>query len=184
MNSELMQQAKVYMQECTAKNHAPARELTEIAIKYGEILATYYEVDTQKVLLALYLAHCIFSNVRWSDIMKNHTTLSSKQARVWLQNKDITAEDINDICKAIELHHTDTNSWNLFYEVVKNAESFKFLTYKGLFVFMHHLWERWLNYDEAKEYAIYKAKQKQKYLTLDKAKKLAESFIKEYENNI
>jgi hypothetical protein len=41
-----------------------------------------------------------------------------------------------------------------------------------------------LGYHEAKEYAIYKAKQKQNYLTLEKAKELAESFIKEYENNI
>jgi hypothetical protein len=64
MNPELVQQAKLYMQECTAKNLAPARELTEIAIEYGKILATNYKVDTQKVLLALYLAHCVFSNVR------------------------------------------------------------------------------------------------------------------------
>lgn len=184
MNPELIQQAKIYMQECTIKNLAPARELTEIAIEYWELLAKYYEVDSQKVLLTLYLAHCIFSNVRWSDTMKSHTILSSQQARIWLQDKNINNVDIDDICKAIELHHTTENSWNLFYEVVKNAESFKFLTYKWLFVFMHHLGERGLNYHEAKEYALYKAKQKQSYLTLDKAKELAESFIKEYEEYI
>jgi hypothetical protein len=42
--------------------------------------------------------------------MKNHTILSSDQARIWLQNKNITAEDIDDICRAIELHHTNTDS--------------------------------------------------------------------------
>jgi hypothetical protein len=173
MNSTIVQQAKEYMQQCTEKNLAPARELTEIAIKYGKIIAPMYDVNTNKVLIALYLAHCVFSNQRGSEIMKSHTILSADQARIRLSEHHLNQQDIDDICEAIRLHHTIQDSGNIFYEVVKNAEWFKFLTLKGIFVFIHHLWERWLTYHEAQEYALHKLEQKESYLTLDKARELA-----------
>jgi hypothetical protein len=116
--------------------------------------------------------------------MKNHTVLSSEQAHVRLNSKDISVQDKYDICEAIKLHHTIEDSGNIFYEVVKNAESFKFLTRSGVMVFIHHLGERGLSYNEAKEYAIQKAQQKESYLTLEKAKILANGFIKEFHSQI
>ncbi len=180
MNSALVEEARKYMQECTIKNLAPAWELTEIAIHYWKILAKAYGIDENKVLVALYLAHCVFSNVRNSNTMKSHTILSSQMARVRLQERNVENSDIEDICMSIQLHHNTENSGNIFYEVVKNAESFKFITRKWMLVFIHHLGERWLSYSEAEEYAIQKLKQKESYLTLDKAKELAGEFLDTY----
>jgi hypothetical protein len=64
IEQKLVEEAKQYMIQCTQLNLAPARELTEIAIQYGEILAEEYQQDKNKVLVALYLAHCVFLNVR------------------------------------------------------------------------------------------------------------------------
>jgi hypothetical protein len=139
MNQTLVNQARDYMVKCTQANLAPAWELTEIAIHYGKIIAPIYDVDTNKVLVTLYLAHCIFSNVRNSEIMKSHTTLSADQARIRLTERQVNQQDIDDICEAIRLHHTTEHSGNIFYEVVKNAEGFKFLTLKGMMIFIHHL---------------------------------------------
>lgn len=110
------------MYQCTKQNLAPAWELTEIAIEYGKIIAPMYNLDTNKVLVALYLAHCVFSNVRNSETIKSHTILSSNQARIWLTEHNVDQTDIDDICEAIRLHHTTEHSGNIFYEVVKNAE--------------------------------------------------------------
>jgi phosphoribosyl 1,2-cyclic phosphodiesterase len=130
MNHEIVKQAEEFMRKCTIENKAPAWELTEIAIHYGKLLAQEFKLNTDKLQLALYLAHCVFSNERGSEIMSSHTILSSNKARERLTDKDLYIDDINDICKAIELHHTTQDSGDLFCEVVKNAESFKFLTRK------------------------------------------------------
>ncbi len=122
MNEDIIIKARDYMYQCTKQNLAPAWELTEIAIEYGKIIAPMYNLDTNKVLVALYLAHCIFSNVRNSETMKSHTILSSNQARIWLTEHNVNQTDIDDICEAIRLHHTTEHSGNIFYEVVKNAE--------------------------------------------------------------
>jgi hypothetical protein len=122
MNQLLVNQARAYMMQCTEQNLAPAWELTEIAIQYGKIIAPMYDVDTNKALVTLYLAHCVFSNQRRSEIMKSHTILSADQARIRLSEHHVDQADIDDICEAIRLHHTTEHSSNIFYEVVKNAE--------------------------------------------------------------
>lgn len=110
MSEDIVKKAKAYVMQCTKKNLAPAWGLTEIAIQYGKTLAPLYHLDTNKVLVALYLAHCVFSNERGSQIMKNHTTLSSEQARVRLTENKVSDNDSNDICEAIKLHHSKEDS--------------------------------------------------------------------------
>lgn len=180
----LVTQARDYMYQCTQTNLAPAWELTEIAIEYGKIIAPMYDVDTDKVLVALYLAHCVFSNQRGSEIMSSHTTLSADQARIRLNEHHIDQAKIDDICEAIRLHHTTEHSGNIFYEVVKNAEWFKFLTLKGMIAFFHNLGQRGLSYQEAQEYALHKLDKKLHYLTLNKVKEMATPMVEYIKENI
>jgi hypothetical protein len=71
--------------------------------------------------------------------MKNHTRLSAQKAGEVLTQWGVNSEDVTLIQKAIALHHTVENSGNLFCEVVKNAECFKFLTKEGIEIFIKDL---------------------------------------------
>ena len=169
------------MQERTKVNGAPAWGLTELTVEKGRMLAKEYGVDESLVATASYLAHIVFSKERDSEIMKNHMFLSAKEAEEKLLGWGADTDIAQKVKRAIELHHTPTNTKDLYFEVVKNADCFKFLSIEGMRVFLEDLKERGMSEDEAQEYAKYKVKQKYGYLTLNKAKEEVDAALAEIE---
>lgn len=182
ISPEIIEKARALMQERTKTNGAPSWGLTEIAIAKGDTLAAMYNVDASLVKVALYLAHIVFSKERGSETMKSHTVLSAKEAEEKLLEWGVERSLVTQIKKAIELHHSSADSGDIFCEVVKNAECFKFLTAEGIRIFIADLCgERGISPDEAREYARYKANQKYGYLTLEKMKLEADAAMPEIE---
>lgn len=171
MSQEILNKAKELMQERTQKNGAPAWGLTEVAIEKGIELSQRYDVDVEMVSIALYLAHINFSPEIGSTVMKNHAILSGGEAEQLLAEWGMSAEETFSIAESIRLHHTKDHSKNIFYEVVKNAECYKFFTEEGLRAFVEHLHDRGLSQNEPHEYALVKISQKESYLTLDETQK-------------
>jgi hypothetical protein len=166
------------MKRQTKKNGAPAWELTEIAITMGTSLARKHNVDPVVVLTALYLAHAVFSQKIRGSIQKNHTALSAKFAASYLKKWKVPVEKQKIILNAILAHHDQIATEYKEAEVMKNAEGFKFLTWKGVLVFLHHLGSRGIPFDKAIKQVKYKMGQKLGYLTLSDAKRHAKKNYK------
>jgi len=169
------------MRERTEINGAPAWGLTELAIANGIVFARAYGVDPALVQAALYLAHIVFSKERGSEIMNNHMVLSAREAEEKLIEWNVAPELAAKIGRAIELHHSPEDSGDIYYEVVKNAECFKFLTAEGIRIFIADLKNRGMSEIEIREYARYKTRQKYGYLTLHQARIKADAKIPEIE---
>jgi len=170
--------ARQLMQQQTEKNQAPAWALTELAIKKGKALAKKHKVDQEIVLLALYLAHLVFSNVPKDQIQKTHEKRSLKPAKRFLDKHHYPQDKQKIILNAIESHHGKVPFQSKEAEVMINAECFKFVMVKGCLIYLHELGQRGFNYKESVKLVFYKMNQKRKLLTLPDCIKEADKNIK------
>lgn len=162
--------ARELMREKTKENKAPAWKLTELTQKVGKDLAKEFNVDTNIVLLTLYLQHLIFEPTVGGEIQKNHPALSAKYVEDTniLEKWNIPEEDRPVILEAIRVHHNKNINSNLTVEVIKNAECQKFVTIEGALIWLHELGIRENDYESSKELVFYKMNQKKELLTLEK----------------
>lgn len=167
------------MRERTLKNGAPAWELTEIAVAKGKELARKYAVNEELVVVALYLAHIVFSKKIGGRVQKRHEELSARLADKYLKSWKVGSVKREIILNAILAHHEKVPPQNKVAEVMKNAECFKFITVPGALILLHDLGTRHLTFAEAVEQAKYKARQKLGYISLKRLKKEAEKNYRE-----
>jgi len=174
----IIEEARKLMQRQTKKNQAPAWTLTELAIKKGKDLARKYKVDQEIVLLALYLAHLVFSKVPKGKIQRTHEILSLKPAQQFLEKNHFPKDKQKIVLNAIAAHHGKVPFLSKEVEVMVNAECFKFVTVEGCLIYLHELGQRGYNYQKSVELVFYKMNQKRKLLTLSDCKKEAARNIK------
>jgi hypothetical protein len=172
--NEIIAKSRELAQAQYEKNRAPAWGLTELAVKKGEFLAKKHGVNANLVVIALYLAHTVFSEERAGDIQTNHCRLSAEFAKGFLSEWGVDEHNQKVILNAIEAHHDQVPTESKEAEVMKNAECFKFLTLEGVSLFLADLRRRGMTHDEAAEYALDKMNQKRQLLTLEDCKQEAE----------
>lgn len=154
------------MKAQTELNRAPVWSLTEIAVKKGQELARKYSIDEELVAITLYLAHSVFCQEWKGAVQINHPQLSAAFAEPVLDDLNITKEDRELVLNAIRNHHSTESSPNLFAEVVRNAECFKFVTKKGALIFLHELGARGVSYEESENRVLEKMNDKFSLLSL------------------
>lgn len=176
---KLEEKAKQIMRRQTEKNKAPAWLLTELAVKKGKMLAKKHKADKELVVASLYLAHVVFDREWKGRIQRNHTKLSSEFAKKQLEKLHVPAIKQKIILNAIKAHHGKIPTNSLEAEIVKNAECFKFVTLKGVLIFLHELGIRGMQFEEAAKYTLEKMNQKKKLLTFKDCKKEAGKNCKE-----
>ena len=172
--NDLITKARELAKSQYEKNHAPAWNLTELAVKKGEFLAKKHGAIPELVVIALYLAHVIFDEDRAGDIQTRHCHLGAEFIKPYLSEWGVSSADRAIILNAIEAHHDQVPTESKEAEVMKNAECFKFLTLEGISIFLADLRRRGMTHDEAAEYALDKMNQKRQLLTLEDCKQEAE----------
>ena len=165
-----IEEAKKLMYNQTSINKAPSWLLTCLAVEVGESLADEFNVDSNIVMLTLYLQHLVFDPITKGEVQKHHPDLSADYVinNQLLEKWNIPLEDRKVIIEAIRSQHKKEVNPDLTIEVIKNAECQKFVTVKGALIWLHELGLRGINFDEAKELVLYKMEQKKSLLTLDK----------------
>jgi len=158
------------MQKRTVQNGAPAWELTELAVAKGYKLARKYRVDANLVVTALYLAHTVFTIEFKAAKRKNHPELSARFTEPYLKRWGVTAKEREVILNAIRAHHSAIPTETLEAEVMKNAECFKFVTLKGVLIYLHDLGKRNVPFKRAVGLVKAKVNEKYSYLTLKDCK--------------
>ena len=180
--------ARNLMYKQTLKNKAPSWLLTCLAQEVGEELAEEFGVDKNIVLLTLYLQHLLFDPITNGEIQKNHPNLSADYIvnNKLLENWNIPEEDREIILEAIRSHHKKEINPRLIVEVIKNAECQKFVTIKGILIWLHELGLRGYDYEKSKELVFYKMNQKKSLLTLkecvDRGNKSCDEIMSMFEN--
>lgn len=178
----MVEEARKLMQRQTKKNQAPAWALTKLAIKKGKELARKYKVDREIVLLALYLAHLVFSKIPRGKIQRTHEILSLKPAQQFLEKNHYPQDKQKMVLNAIAAHHGKVPFRSREAEIMVNAECFKFVTVKGCLIYLHELGQRGYDYQKSVELVFYKINQKRKLLTLPGCQKEAAGNIKKIED--
>ncbi|MEI6426011.1 MAG: hypothetical protein WCO66_01525 [Candidatus Absconditabacteria bacterium] len=171
---DVIESSRKLMYKQTEINKAPARLLTEIAIKKGQELCKIYNIDETLVLVSLYLAHTVFSPIWDGETQKNHPELSAKFVKQYLDDWSVSKDDQLIILNAIEAHHNKIPTNSIVAEIVKNAECFKFISIEGSLIWLHELGLRQVPFDESVDKVIQKMGQKKQLLTLERCKLEAE----------
>ncbi len=166
IKKDLLNKAKRLMKRQTFKNGAPAWALTELAVEKGLLLAKKHKARPDLIVIALYLAHTVFSKAIKDQVQKNHTVLSADYVKPFLKKWGIVQFDQSIIINSIRAHHGKEPVLSLEAEIVKNAECFKFLTIKGVLIELHELGRRGLSFDKSIDFIEYKINQKLSYLTM------------------
>lgn len=179
MDKSVVIKARNLMAQQTKKNGAPAWALTEIAIENGKLFSKKYKVDGNTVLISLYLAHTIFSTKIKGKVQMNHETLSADFAQRYLMKWKVPEKERDIVVNAILCHHDKCKPTSLEAEVMKNAECFKFLTIKGCMILIHDVGTRGMSFQDAVEFAKYKANQKLPYISLPGVKAIANRSYKD-----
>lgn len=165
VSRNVIQAAEKVMRAQTKKNGAPAWSLTEISVEKGRHLARSKAVREDLVVLALYLAHSVFSKDIDGEIQRDHPFLSADFAKAFLEEQAVSNEDIEVVINAIQAHHDHVEGKSLEAEVMKNAEGFKFLSVEGAEIFLKDLQRRGMTLAEAKQEVKRKMSQKLGFLT-------------------
>jgi hypothetical protein len=179
MNKSVVTKARDLMARQTKRNGAPAWALTEIAVNQGKFLAKRYKVDQNVVSVSLYLAHTIFSTEIKGEVQRNHESLSADFAQRYLKKWKVSEKERGIVVNSILCHHDKCKPTSLEAEVMKNAECFKFLTIKGCMALIHDVGTRGMSFEDAVEFAKYKANQKLGYISLSGVKAIAARSYKE-----
>ncbi|MEK7608487.1 MAG: HD domain-containing protein [Patescibacteria group bacterium] len=164
--STLIRRSRALMHRKTIENGAPTWALTELAVAKGEELAKKYNVDRELVVVALYLAHVIFSKKINGRIQGNHEELSARLAEKYLKRWKVDPRKTMIILNAIRAHHEKVKAESKVAEVMKSAECFKFITVQGAVIYLHDLGGRDLSLSDAVRQVRRKAKQKLGYIGL------------------
>jgi hypothetical protein len=171
MKVDFVEESGKLMKQSTIQNDAPSWLLTEMVVEKGRELARKYEADEELVVASLYLAHIVFSKGLKDKIQQQHTKLSSRMAKTYLDKWKVPEEKQKIILNAIEAHHGDVLTESKEAEIMKNAECYKFITVKGCLILLHDLGRRGHSFEDAIKFVFFKLNQKLSYLTLDECKK-------------
>lgn len=163
--SKITDQAQNLMRIKTEENGAPFWDLTVTAVTKGRELAELYNVDSEVVELALWLAHICFSNVVGDEIQKNHTKLSADLAKQYLAVWGYPEDKAQIVYESILGHHSQGVGATKVAEVMKNAECYKFISWPKLKLYYEDLLTRGYEAKEAEKLVRLKFEQKEAILT-------------------
>lgn len=172
------------MRRQTVRNGAPVWQLTKTAVAKGRQLARKYDVDSEAVVLALYLAHIKFDKEVGGPIQKDHMSLSAESASKYLEGREYPKDKIDIVLEAIRDHHKPGKPKSLLAEVMKNAECYKFITWSGTKIYYDDLIRRGYSRSRSDELVRLKFQQKKDILTFSECIAEAERNYLEIDRNL
>lgn len=168
MDPAIIEKAKELALEEIDKTGLPNKEHWELSNQKGQELAIPFEdVDKDVVLLGTILMDLKLGECFHEKKLGEHCKRSSKAAKEFLLSYEIEQEIMNKVLHCIEAHH----KWIPFTckeaEICANADCYRFLHPKGIFIYLTLLGKRVKEIDEAISQVKAKMHEKKNILTLD-----------------
>lgn len=167
---ELFEYADKYNREEIAKFNYDIEPLYELSLEEGKKLSEQYEVDEIVVLISLALMDSKLPEAVCLGTPKEHVKMSLEATKKILELCDIDTERKTNILKCVEEHHGKEKYYSKESEVVANADCYKFLSPKGILMYVSILGRRLNNFEEEWKQLEKKMDEKIKNVSLGKAK--------------
>lgn len=148
----------------------------EISEKKAIELAGILNADQIIVQTGIHLMDLKLGQAMKDGDVPSHVRMSVDSARNWLANYDLDEASKNKIINCIEAHHGDIPFSCIEAEICANADCYRFIHPKGIFVYLTMLGERGLSFSECLSVAEKKMEEKYNILSLDNCKKELEDY--------
>lgn len=175
---EIIEKAREWALEETAKNETPVLEHLNISNQKGQEIAEKLGVDKDIVMLGTLLMDIKLGECKKEGKIEEHTRRSAESTREFLTQFNLDDETVNRIVNCVEGHHGTVPWICKEAEVCANADCYRFITPRGVFAFMRLQGQRGNSTDKAIERVEAKLDEKWGILTLDVCKKELEPYYK------
>ena len=161
-------------------NGAPLKNHLDISLEKGKMLAEYYNVDVDLVLIGI-----IFMDIKLGEAMElskvsEHVKMGVDFTKKFLKDYDLSAEEKKIIINSIEAHHGEVPFESIEAEICANADCYRFIHPLGVFTFTGFLAKLDLPFDEQINALKFKLDEKYHILSLTKAKEELEEYYNIY----
>jgi hypothetical protein len=168
-NEEIILKTKEAAISEIKKYGMPGLQVFEFSYNKGKELAEKLGADVFIVQMGTILMDYKLGESFVNGKIKEHTRVSSKEAKKILEQYDLPEEATAKIINCIDSHH-NTQWANLEAEICANADCYRFLTVKNWLRFLHSLRERKDDFEGNFKTAEDKFYEKLKILSLDACK--------------
>ncbi len=161
------------------------RPLFGIANKFGQKLAEQFGADKDIVMLGTLFMDIKRKQAQEEGRIDEHIQMGLEVAHEFFGPlQEISKEGKEKIYNCIAAHHGDIPFTCLEAEVCANADCYKFLHPKGIFIFLRILTERGKSLEESLNYLEEKMDEKWKTLSLDACKEELSGYYHDFKRYI
>ncbi|MBU1202615.1 hypothetical protein KKH39_01015 [Patescibacteria group bacterium] len=135
----LIKDARNYAIEQINQYGSPAIELFEISEKKALELAKKLNLEIETVLVGIALMDIRLGQALSEGRISEHVAMSVEASRDFLANYNIDEKKKENIINCVAAHHKDVEFTCPEAELCANADSYRFLTPRGIFIYFHLL---------------------------------------------
>jgi len=182
---EIIKKAREWAVSEIEKYDSLALLLFEISEAKALELAEKMNVDKNIVHLGAILMDIGLGKAKEEGRILEHTKIGVELAKEFFKDFDLGKEEENKILNCIESHHGKVAFESLEAEVCTNADCYRFISPRGVFVFLYHMGKgKEFNFGGVLDFAEEKMDEKWNILSLDICKQELEPYYKQFKDLI
>ena len=181
---EIIKKAKEWMEKEIEQNGSPLLSLVEFSYQEGVRLAEILKADIDIVKIGMLLGDIKLGDAINQEKIKEHTKMSAEATKKFLRDFDLEEIIKEKIVNCVEAHHGTVPYDSLEAEICANADCYRFIHPKGVFIYLEHLGHKEENINKNLEQLEYKLDEKWSILSLDICKKELEPYYRDFKKLI
>ncbi len=152
----------------------------ELAMQKGIELAKKYNANIEIVKIGLMLMDIKLGEAMKNGVVEKHIDMSVEKAKEILSKFNISDEMKEKVINCVEAHHGTKKYTCIEAEICANADCYRFIHPKGVFVFCTVLGLRFNDLNKVLEQLEYKMDEKYNIISLNEVKKELENYYKQF----
>ncbi len=183
MMEEIIKKARKWIEKEIGLNGSPLLSLVVFSYEEGVRLAKIFKADVDIVKIGMLLGDIKLGETKNQGRIGEHTKVGAKAVEKFLEDFDLEEVAKEKIINCVEMHHGGKYVCKEA-EICANADCYRFIHPKGVFVYLEHLGREEENITKNLEQLEYKLDEKWKILSLDICKKELEPYYHEFKKLI
>jgi hypothetical protein len=163
---------------------SPDMEIFDISLDHGVRLASKLQANVNLVKIGVSMMDLKLGQSIKEGRVGEHIKMSVDAANDFLADKDIDASDKEVIINSIEAHHGGVEFNSIESEICTNADCYRFLHPRGIFVVFNIFKSRIKDTQKSLVMLDEKMEEKMNLMTLDVVRKELEPIYKDFKKNI
>lgn len=172
----IIKKSREWLEEEIKKQGSPHLTLVDISYQKGIELAGKLGANVEIVKIASLLIDIKLGETKKKGVREEHTKVGAEAAKIFLENLGVANEISRKIINCIEAHHGGVPYICLEAEICANADCYRFIHPKGVFIYLEYLGHKEENTEENLKQLEYKLDEKYSVLSLDICKKELEGY--------